>query len=466
MSCRRHRIDRRDIQGNVLCGYGQEFRHTDYLFMRVHDARAGSRWLRELAGEVTSASRWRGAKPLLALNVALTHDGLVALGVPESVLETFPREFREGMAHPARCDKLGDKDESAPDRWAPGLRRGEPHVLVTVTARDAGAMALRGVLLRERIAALGGLDLVHEQRAGALGGTEEDPLRREHFGFADGFSQPALRGNGGPDTRRGMGKLNRRGGWSNIAPGEFVLGYAGDDGLLPEAPAAPLGRSGSFAVVRKLRQHVGRFNAYLEDQAARDLPFLSGVGDPDLRREALAARIVGRWRDGTSLISDQRPRLPARFDKEEIKGINDFRYGSDPDGVRCPLGAHVRRTNPRDSVGWRGKLTNRHRIIRRGMPYGPPGDDDRERGLMFVSYQASIARQFEVIQSGWLCDGDQFWLGSEGDYLTSGNTMTIQGPHPAFLTKREPFVTTRGGGYFFTPGLSALRALGARYWAG
>jgi Dyp-type peroxidase family len=455
MLLRRHQIDRRDIQGNVLCGYGYEFKYAQYLFVRVLDGRAGSRLLLELAGEVTNAVSWPGAKPLLALNVALTHDGLAALGVPEPILATFPPEFREGMAEQAKL--LGDRDESDPERWADGLRRGEPHLLVTLTARDAAAMERRRALLCDQIKAADGIKLVHEQRADAIGGDGEQSLRREHFGFADGFSQPSIKGNGGPDTLHGMGTPRAHGRWTPVAPGEFVLGYAGEDGLLPEAPAAPLGRSGSFTVVRKLRQHVDRFEAHLDEAAAQDLHCLRGVGpDPAERREALAGLIVGRRRDGTSLMAEDSSR----------KQINDFRYGSDPDGLRCPIGSHVRRANPRDSLGWNGQLSRRHRIIRRGMPYGPPGNDDRERGLMFVCYQASIARQFEVIQSRWLADGDPFWLGSEGDYLTGGDTMTVPGSPPTFLTHPKPFVTTRGGGYFFTPGLTALRALGTRYWAG
>ena len=76
----------------------------------------------------------------------------------------------------------------------------------------------------------------------------------------------------------------------------------------------------------------------------------------------------------------------------------------------------MRRTNPRDALGWEGRLTARHRILRRGMPYGPPlpdgaDDDGEERGLLFVCLQASIARQFEIVQTQWCNDGNAFGLG-------------------------------------------------------
>jgi deferrochelatase/peroxidase EfeB len=147
---------------------------------------------------------------------------------------------------------------------------------------------------------------------------------------------------------------------------------------------------------------------------------------------------------------------------------NDFRYAGDPDGLRCPIGSHVRRANPRDALGFGGKLTARHRIIRRGMPYGRPPDDPAvedgiERGLMFACFQSSIARQFEIVQGRWLADGDAFGLGEDRDFLLGGEDpvgkMMVHGDPPRLLAPRRAFVTNRGGGYFFAPGIAALRAL-------
>ena len=130
----------------------------------------------------------------------------------------------------------------------------------------------------------------------------------------------------------------------------------------------------------------------------------------------------------------------------------------------------MRRANPRDSLGFRGRLSSRHRIVRRGMPYGPQAvnplvEDGLERGLMFVCYQASIARQFEVIQGRWLADGDAFGLGEDRDFLLGGDDpngkMLIQGNPPRILTPQRSFVVNRGGGYFFAPGIAALHAIAA-----
>jgi Dyp-type peroxidase family len=381
-------------------------------------------------------------------------------------------------------------------------------------ARDPQVGRRRFGTLRERIDADSNLRLLDSSQEAQLleFPHERGKYSREHFGFADGFSQPAIRGNPRPKNREGMGTPLRRGKWSLLAPGEFVLGYPGEDGLLPEAPPAPLGRSGTFMVVRKLEQHVARFRKYLRRRAEQDLPYLRGLPGSEgsnpseealaLRQQVLAAKIVGRWQDGRSLVLYPEPNEP---DKKKLHPINRFLYSQDPDGFGCPLGAHVRRANPRDDFGWQGRLTKRHRIIRRGMPYGrlafdEPGalfdpnvedldpDHDKGRGLMFICYQASIARQFEVIQQRWLNDGDPFWLGGDRDFLTisgnrpdpdapleggngwsegeeaSGGKMTIQGTPPSFLAPQPSFVTLKGGEYFFTPGLAALRALASAYW--
>jgi hypothetical protein len=130
----------------------------------------------------------------------------------------------------------------------------------------------------------------------------------------------------------------------------------------------------------------------------------------------------------------------------------------------------VRRTNPRDALGWQGRLTARHRILRRGMPYGPPlpegtPDDGADRGLLFVCMQASIARQFEIVQSQWCNDGNAFGLGSQADPITgpAGGEVAhmIEGAPPQVVSPLRSCVACRGGEYLFVPSIAALRALPA-----
>ena len=449
-------IDYADIQGDILRAYGNRFDRTSYVFVGVGEPKQGQAWLRGLVDTVTTAVDWNGTEPDSTLNVAFTHAGLVALGVGPQMARSFSSEFRAGQA--GRALQLGDVGDSAPGEWKNGLGTGEAHVLITINAKTAGALdaALRD--LRAGLEEAGSLRVVHEEHAEMLAG------QREHFGYGDGFSQPAIEGVN--EERAAGGGVPLPGGqWRSLALGEFILGYEDEESRvdrrrrLPSAPDGPLGRGGTYMVWRKLHQDVALFRRALRDSAR-----LYETGDEAL----LAAKIVGRWRNGTPLVTspiaeqnDFDPRLPA---------ANDFLYSGDLDGRRCPLGAHIRRSNPRDALGFEGKLSFRHRMIRRGMPYGPPlapgamEDDRRERGLVFVCFNASISRQFESVQRQWLNDGNTFHLAHDVDFLLGApadakGKMTVQGDPPFFFSPQAPFVITKGGEYLFVPGITALAAL-------
>jgi deferrochelatase/peroxidase EfeB len=152
---------------------------------------------------------------------------------------------------------------------------------------------------------------------------------------------------------------------------------------------------------------------------------------------------------------------------------NEFGYADDPEGALCPLGAHIRRANPRDSLGFDGRLVNRHRLIRRGITYGtslPPGspDDHVPRGLLFLAFNADIERQFEFILRQWINDGDKFRQGNDRDPIVgshdSAGRMVIPGDEregrpPFFCSGIPRFVATKGGDYFFSPSLTGLRLM-------
>ncbi len=448
-------IDLADIQGDILRAYGNRFDRTSYVFVSVGDAAHGRTWLSGLVDRVTTAVAWSGAGPEATLNVAFTHAGLAALGVGPETVASFSSEFRDGMA--GRAAELGDVGDSDPGAWEPGLGSGAAHVLVVINTRSDDALqealgTLRGELETH------GLTVAYEEHAQMLEG------RREHFGFADGFSQPAIEGVN-EDRARGGGVPEADGRWRALAVGEFILGYEDEESRLdrkrrlPSSPVGPLGRSGTYMVWRKLRQDVALFRARLRTSAES---YEQGGA------ELLAAKIVGRWRNGTPL-SLSRTAPQEGFDPQS-PGANDFRYrDGDSDGYGCPLGAHIRRSNPRDALGFEGKLSFRHRMIRRGMPYGPllpeaaTEDDGEDRGLIFVCFNASISRQFESVQRQWLNDGNAFHLGHDTDFVLGApaaamGKMTIQGDPPCFLSQ-DPFVTTRGGEYLFVPGITGLAAV-------
>ncbi|HEX2413077.1 MAG TPA: Dyp-type peroxidase [Solirubrobacteraceae bacterium] len=434
------------MQGNLLRGY--TYPCAAYLFLHVLDADRARALLARMVPQVATAEPWTAGEPPSALDIAFTASGLAALDVP---LDSFPEAFREGMA--ARAQRLGDRGPSAPSGWEPGLGTGEAHALVTIHAVDEARLEARREELRG-VGAAGAVSIVHEQRAAALTGG------RDHFGFFDGIAQPAVEGSG-VAGRPGDGQPDGAGGWRPVRTGEFLHGYEDEDGRLAEAPAAPFDRNGTFAVWRKLAMDVAALRRFVAEEGRR-FP-----GGPEL----LAAKLVGRWPDGSPLV--RAPEQPDAALAADPRRINDFTFSEDPDGLRCPLGAHVRRAHPRDAPGFfAGRLTNRHRIIRRGRPYGPPlpagqlDDDGAERGLVFVCFNADIWRQFETVQALWIDDGDPFGLGADKDFLVGeptdgGGKMTIQGRPPYFLRPQPRFVTVRGGEYLYRPSMSGLRALAA-----
>jgi Dyp-type peroxidase family len=442
------RLELDDIQGNILRPY--RFPVAAHVFLQAGDAHEGRRFVGRLAPRVTSAAEWIGDKPPCAINVALTWTGLAALGVAERVLDAFPIEFRQGMA--ARARQLGDFDASAPHYWDTGLGSGDAHVLLSVNAQSAKVLhaTLHGLL----VGAGDSIRVVHVQNTARL------PGDREHFGFRDGIGQPSIQGVAGPRPGEGIplgGSV-----WRPLPVGEFILGYRAVDGSFPAGPPPPLDRNSSFLVYRKLEQDVAAYRCFLASQ---------GQNFPGGER-MLAAKLMGRWPDGTPLELSPDREDPTIASDPALR--NDFRFGADPEGLRCPVGAHVRRANPRDGLGFHGALVSRHRLIRRGMPYGAalPEDvmepDGAERGVLFYAFNASLARQFEFIQSQWLNDGNALGLSTDRDPIAGAGAktdallkMTVPGGPPRFVAPLPAVVTTKGGEYLWMPGLSVLRRLGA-----
>jgi Dyp-type peroxidase family len=443
-----------DIQGIVLFGYAS-LPHARYVHVSWPEGSQPSTWLAELQHEVHASTR--GArKDEGRVNVAFTHRGLARFALTTDELASFPRELQQGMNDELRSHVLGDVDDNAPSEWEFGGPGHLPiHALLMVFAKNNHAIGELSGRLVARISTLGGV-VVH-QDAGELRATQKEP-----FGFRDGIVQPHLTGTPRP---RGSSDVE-------VPAGEFLLGYPNAYDELPPSPRGAdgfdIGQNGSYLVYRKLRQDTSGFWQCMLDRA-------QPAGDPNAAT-TLASSMVGRWPSGAPLV-----KYP-EFDPGPGSEKEDFAFADDPDGMKCPLGAHVRRANPRDmlepSPEKSREAVGRHRLLRRGRAYGPPANgtpreratsDGAERGLLFIALNASFRRQFEFVQQTWLNNPKFAGLYDERDPLVAtvpgegGQLYSVPNvPARRRLAGLPRFVTVRGGGYFFVPSLKALAWLSKR----
>lgn len=459
------KLNATDIQGFVLRGYNMP--NARYCFLHFDNAAGARRLTKSLLKIVTTGQLWDQGKPQSTVNIAFTHQGLVALELPLATLISFPVEFQEGMR--ARASILGDTGCNAPERWDPVWQGDAVHAWLAINAQSPEALENRYEEMMALIAEAGGIRLLDSQDAAAIVMHGKVTLQ-EHFGYTDGFGNPDYLGVC-RKTQPGQGKQMPDGSWAPLATGELLLGYADEAGELPVAPVPHiLAANGTFMVYRKLHENVGTFRAFLNKWGSR-----YGAGD-DAAKDKLAAKFIGRWKDGTPLeLSPDKPNPAIAQDPNQS---TNFRYGDDMEGTRCPLGAHIRRVHPRDAFGFEGRLINRRRITRRGMPYGPFVDqhapdashevaelDAEDRGVIFIALNASLSRQFEFVQQQWIAYGNDAHLGNDKDLLMGshgeGEQHVIQGDttahNPPFVCTDLPnFVELRGGEYFFLPSITAL----------
>jgi deferrochelatase/peroxidase EfeB len=458
-----------DIQAIVDRGFGSLAGAT-YLLIRVREKTAARAWLRTLP--VTSLADARAKRLDSVVQLAFTASGLDALGFDPVEVGGFAPEFLEGMAGNERKScQLGDQGINSPEYWTWGVGPNEPHILVMLLAPLAEIAELEDRYVAALPAA--GCALILANRSNGV-------LGHEPFGFADGLSQPEpdWEGKLRPGTKQDRVYRNR------IAAGEFLLGHPNEYGFVADYPPDEIGRNGSYLVYRQLAQDVRGFWQCLASRAGSNGAI------------RLAEMMVGRGMNGDPL-----PML-------KIGPKNDFTYLGDPDGACCPIGAHIRRANPRSgddpnghhgflrdiisSLGLKGTAIHDavasarfHRLLRRGRSYGPvieapqaiaqeQPQNEEEAGLHFICLNASLARQFEFVQGAWVASAYFGGLSCEQDPVL-GNRIPDNGARatnsfnyvdetgcPRIVSDLAPFVRVRGGAYFFLPGLKGLEAIIAR----
>src|SRR5438067_4706890 len=413
-----------------------------YEFLSFQEPSQGRGWLAGIIDKVESAQaavavieegkRW--------VSVALTWTGLRALGLDGGSLASFPEDFRQGM--PARWQVLGDTGANHPDRWISGFAGPDLHAIVILFARNVAERQRSTEEHQAYRARTPGVTLLSSLDVDAIPPFDQ---ARDHFGYRDRLTQPPIEGTGIEPTP---------GSGPPIKAGEFILGYADEDGPPAGLPQPEiLSRNGTYMAYRRLQEHVGAFREFLRKH-----------GETPEEQEWVAAKLMGRWRSGAPLAlapDKDDPALAA-----DMQRNNDFNYREmDPHGYAVPLGSHCRRMNPRDTA----VNMNRRRMIRRGATYGPPlpedaPDDGVERGIAAFVVCGSLIRQFEFAQNVWANDKTFHELGNERDPMIGNHDGTLdfkipKRPIRKTITGLPAFTTVRGGAYFFLPGLKGLQYL-------
>jgi Dyp-type peroxidase family len=464
-------IDYADVQGTILRGYRVDL--ARHFVLSITDPAGAAAFIAALADgtgglpRITTAARWT-VKPECFVNVGFTAAGLAALGITAQELATFDQGFQRGAADPATAQIVGDVGDSAPVNWIGGLSNGTAvHLILSLWVHQDAAV-LDQVTATLRSAFAGCMTELSAHDAKAL------PDNHVHFGYRDNIAQPTV--IGAPPR-----KYDVPDGQPAVQTGEFLLGYPNETGGTYSVQPSQLSTNGSYAAFRILEQDVAGFDAFLEEYAQK-----AGI---DV--ELLAAKVCGRWRNGNPL--ELMPDLPGKF--LPMSEVNDFTYVAStlpPDdtlGIKCPVGSHIRRNNPRNEAII-GTDSTHHRIVRRAMPYGPPYDPAAPdlasvpRGLIGYFINASLTNQFEFLQSQWnqlstfvksatdpngSADGNAvFNISGEDVFLgvndPSGSSFTLaavgaKGANNTTIGGFSRMITTRGGAYVFFPSISGLRYL-------
>jgi deferrochelatase/peroxidase EfeB len=404
-----------DVQGIIVRGYGSTLPRKRHLIFTINDPAGARRFFEALLPTSGSAVCVSDAElvekndaSFYRLNLALTYAGVQQVLSPDDCTtlasSTCFGPFATGADNPATANTVGDINASAPANWwknggsqLPGKRpptSAELHVVVSLYAQSTAQRDALEASLLDLIPGAG--DAPALTVAFKL---DSDPLDDRdvsiHFGYGDGFSQPRLAGwsPDNPDDDRPV-----------VDASHFVI--TSPAGL--DYTAHPFLANGSFAAFRVLFQDSAAFEAFLDNAGAEN-------------RELLAAKMCGRWRDGTPL--ELSPDTP----DSSVHGIEltNFQYitpsphqAGDPPrlstvpdefGLNCPLQSHIRRTNPRDDTNVRGNpdMASFHRVMRRANAYGPKyvpasGVADETRGLVGYFIGANLSAQWEFLFQNWV----------------------------------------------------------------
>ena len=447
-------IDLNDIQGLTIQPY--RYRRARYLLFHCPEGSDAKGFIRALSESLNYGNPPDGDGPAHLTNLALTATGLALVGLSASDVAQFDLSFRAGP-NPALTGDVVTSASGPSHWWEQQFGPRQIDILVIVHARKPAPLADRTDQILETAQKLGVVELLPRADGMRLDG-QALTSGRLHFGYKDGISQPDL--DWADPT--GVKQVDYR---------NFILGYSNDNVFSSPAsgPMADLARNSSYLIMRWLYQDVARFQLFLHDEGARLASKLTK--SQEQAEELLAAKMLGRWRDGTPLV------LSPDGPSTAIRNDSDFDYGSDLNGMRCPFSSHVRVVNPRsEKLTPVAQIEGVPRVIRRGMPYGPEmqegrvDDDGIDRGLIGVFLCTNIVRQFYKLTQ-WISHNDfspVFANPRTQDALFANRAIPGAAQEFRFLLPDESqhlipglpdFIRTKGTEFFLLPSRTMIQKL-------
>jgi deferrochelatase/peroxidase EfeB len=380
------KIDFGNVQGTVVYLYRRPI--VRHLLFRFGGGAAARAFVSRLLALVTMADCPLDSAPDPLLNVGFTFRGLQALGVEEALLTELDATYQEGPDPAHLGDVPGSRSEPA-QWWEGQFATEDVHCVIQIYVRSDDALELASAEIRDLARGAGLTELVPRRDGTVLDGRSLGG-RKQHFGYTDGISHPDICWD---DAEAAPGRLDFR---------NVLLGYSTEacSSAPQPGPAADLVRDSAYGAFRWIYQDVATFNQFLRTQGPRLFPHLAQADAEEL----LAAKLMGRWRDGTPLV------LSPEHPDPTMAASNDFRYqDQDPNGYRCPFSAHIRVVNPRDQELDAIVDPVLPTVVRRGMPYGPPltsaQDDGLDRGIIGLFLGSDLRRQIYTL-TGWIKKND------------------------------------------------------------
>jgi Dyp-type peroxidase family len=455
-----------DMQGNILKSHGRSY--SRHIFLQfTADAEPIQQWIGQLSSRITSAYEQHQTsldfktfgKEHLFTGFMLSYEGYKALGITRRKIPD-DKAFRRGMkdidfrydtgpsgVHERTINPMNDN----PKDWEPAFQERIDALLILAYGGTTVDAEVCETLLDAEVekvnAEIAGIAKILTIEEGFVLRNDQGAVI-EHFGFADGISNPVF-------FKADFDRWEAREGTDQNDPsGHFSLIAVDDPGGKDRDNSF-----GTYFVYRKMQQNIKGFR----EQAQKFAAELSEKVGHEVSEELAEAFAIGRMKDGTPLVNLS----------EEKQVLNNFGYEDDMEGMGCPFRSHIRKTNPRGDTNRLNKVPiwseRSKRIVRRGISYGSedvsPETEWTDAGLLFLSCQSDIEQQFLVMQCGW-CDNPNFLVGgTDHDPITgdqNANTevdikpweFEIEGKKVSTNFRYKDLVRIRGGEYFFAPSIS------------